>query len=174
MGDEWRTRHTKEKIGNAATLRQHKSAELAAVADERERDRADKALRAKAARAALLPIARRVAEEVRLERHAVASAMRAERDAMLHRDIADELKGFDPAPKDQLVKISEMLNRAMKTLSSDPLSCSWIKVSDRANRWTTVTTVTHDSRHADCSFGLRRGQFGVGASAGRRGGGAAG
>ena len=136
MGDEWRTRHTKEKIGNAATLRQHKSAELAAVADERERDRADKALRAKAARAALLPIACRVAEEVRLERHAVASAMRAERDAMLHRDIADELKGFDPAPKDQLVKISEMLNRAMKTLSSDPLSCSWIKVSDRANRWT--------------------------------------
>ena len=80
MGDEWRTRHTKEKLGNAATLRQHKSAELAAVAGERERDRADKALRAKAARAALLPIARRVAEEVRRARHAVASATRAERD----------------------------------------------------------------------------------------------
>ena len=28
-----------------------------------------------------------------------------ERDALLHRDIADELKGFDPAPKDQLVKV---------------------------------------------------------------------
>ena len=121
----WKERLERDKLENASTMRQHKSAEkelrLGLSASELEA----RAERARAARAALRPIAQRAAEAVYVERKANADVMRREKHERLHRDIADELKGHEGASREQVVHVSERLNKIMFEIMGDT---SWIKL----------------------------------------------